>query len=565
MKWNKCAIVVVTFERMDETQKSDMVRLPRINLRGRVLHDLEVMLVGGFAPVTGFMTEEEYNAVVETMRLPDGTLFPIPIVLDVHNDSPYKVGDDVLLCDPFGNPLATMHITSRYTPDKNEEARNVYGTEDRAHPGVQYLFDEMGDTYFGGTVTKIALPMRNDFAHLRKTPQELKALFKERGWDKVVGFQTRNPMHRAHFELVRRAHEKVGAPVLVHPVVGMTKPGDIDYVTRVRTYNAVCNTHGKDFMELSLLPLAMRMAGPREALWHAIIRKNYGCTHFIVGRDHAGPGKGSDGKDFYGPYDARDLVEKCADEIGITVVPSDELAYSKTRDAYVASHEVTPDDEIETISGTEFRRRLREGEEIPEWFSFKESIAILRDSVSKDSRPGIAFFFTGLSCSGKSTLAQLLLSRLQELQDRNITFLDGDVIREHLSKGLGFSKEDRDENVKRVGFVASEIVRHGGIVICSLIAPYRDARRRVRAMVEEHGEFIEIFVDTSLDECARRDTKGLYEKARQGLLKNFTGVDDPYERPENPELVAKTEEATPEELVEEILAYLRDRGFLAKG
>ncbi len=549
---------------MENEFKDDILMLPRLNLKGRVLHDLEVMLVGGFEPVTDFMNEEDYNSVVETMRLKDGSLFPIPIVLDVSEDSPYEVGDTILLCDSFGNPLATMDITSRFVPDKQEEARNVYGTEDKMHPGVQYLFDEMKNVYIGGTVKKIALPVRNDFAHLRNTPEELKALFKEKGWTEVVGFQTRNPMHRAHFELVKRAHEKTGAPVLVHPVVGMTKPGDIDYVTRVRTYNVVCNTYGKDFTHLSLLPLAMRMAGPREALWHAIIRKNYGCTHFIVGRDHAGPGKGSDGKDFYGPYEARDLVLQCADEIGITVVPSDELAYSKTREAYVASHEVTEGDEIENISGTEFRRLLREGEEIPEWFSFKESIAILRESMKRDTRPGVALFFTGLSCSGKSTLAGLLLTRLQELQDRDVTFLDGDVIREHLSKGLGFSKEDRDENVKRVGFVASEITRHGGIVICSLIAPYRAARRRVRAMVEQYGEFIEIFVDTSLDECARRDTKGLYEKARQGLLKNFTGVDDPYERPENPELVARTEEATPDELVKEILEYLYTRGVLER-
>lgn len=542
----------------------DIVHLPRLNLRGRQLHDLEVMLVGGFDPVFGFMNEDDYTGVVESMRLADGTLFPIPIVLDVLSSSLYAKGDTILLCDPFGNPLATMNIESRFTPDKEKEARLVYGTTDRMHPGVEYLMSEMQDAYIGGKVTKITLPVRHDFKQFRQTPTELKALFKERGWDKVVGFQTRNPMHRAHFELVKRAHEKTGAPVLVHPVVGMTKPGDIDYVTRVRTYNVVCNTYGKDFTHLALLPLAMRMAGPREALWHAIIRKNYGCTHFIVGRDHAGPGKGSDGKDFYGPYDARDLALKHADEIGITLVPSDELAYSKTRNAYVSGDEVTSEDEIENISGTEFRRRLREGEEIPEWFSFKESIDILRESVKKDSRPGVAVFFTGLSCSGKSTLGQLLLARLQELQDRDITFLDGDVIRDNLSKGLGFSKEDRDTNVRRVGFVASEVVRHGGIVICSLIAPYRDARRSVRGMIEHYGEFIEVYVQTSIDECARRDTKGLYEKARQGLIKNFTGIDDPYEEPENPELIAKTEEATPEELVSEIIEYLRVRGVMGK-
>ncbi len=545
-------------------EHSELLHLPRINLKGRVLHDLEVMLVGGFEPVTGFMNEDDYTSVLASMRLANGALFPIPVVLDVPQSSTYAVGESVLLCDSFGNPLAVMDIESRYTPDKEKEAQSVYGTTDRAHPGVQYLFAEMQDDYIGGSVRKIALPERNDFKQFRRTPAELKALFKERGWDKVVGFQTRNPMHRAHFELIKRAYEKTGAPVLVHPVVGMTKPGDIDYVTRVRTYDVVCNTHGKDFTELSLLPLAMRMAGPREALWHAIIRKNYGCTHFISGRDHAGPGKGSDGKDFYGPYEARDLIARYADEVGIVLVPSDELAYSRTRGKYVTSDEITPEDEIENISGTEFRRRLHAGEEIPDWFSFKESIDILRESVKRDTRPGVTFFFTGLSCSGKSTLAQLLATRLQEIQDRAITLLDGDVIRDHLSKGLGFTKEDRDANVKRVGFVAREVTKHGGLTICSLIAPYREARRTVRSMVEEYGEFIEIFVETSLEECERRDTKGLYAKARQGLIQGFTGISDPYETPERPELIARTEENTPEVLVDMIIEHMYERGILVR-
>jgi sulfate adenylyltransferase len=547
----------------DLEHSTDILTLSRLNLRGRVLHDLEVMLMGGFAPLTGFMNEEDYMSVVEGMRLSDGTLFPIPIVLDVPESSPYHVGDTILLCDQFGNPLATMNITSRFRPDKAKEARGVYGTEDRMHPGVQYLYDEMKSVYLGGSVYKIALPVRNDFAQFRKTPDELKEIFKERGWDKVIGFQTRNPMHCAHFELVKRAHEKVGAPVLVHPVVGMTKPGDIDYVTRVRTYNVVCNLYGDSFTYLSLLPLAMRMAGPREALWHMIIRRNYGCTHFIVGRDHAGPGKGSDGKDFYSPYAARESALNHADEIGIQIVPSDELAYSKTRKAYVATNEITQDDEIENISGTEFRRRLREGEDIPEWFSFPESIGILRTMVKRDTRPGVGILFTGLSCSGKSTLAELLQARLQEIQDRDITFLDGDVIRDHLSKGLGFSKEDRDENVRRVGFVMGEIVKHGGIVIASLIAPYRDARRTMRNRVEHFGEFIEIFVDTSLEECERRDTKGLYAKARKGLIQSFTGISDPYESPEHPELIVRTEENNPEQIVNNIVEYMSQKRLIS--
>jgi sulfate adenylyltransferase len=539
--------------------------LPRLNLKGRQIYDLELLLVGGFEPLQGFVDEDDYNSVVENMRLVNGTLFPMPITLDVPKEFPHGEGEQILLCDQFGNPLAVMDISSRFTPNKTKEARLVYGSEDLAHPGVQYLYRQMHDEYIGGPVRMLALPARYDFRHFRKTPEELKALFKEKGWNKVIGFQTRNPMHRAHFELVKRAHEKIGAPVLVHPAVGMTRPGDIDYVTRVRTYNVICNTYGKDFTHLSLLPLAMRMAGPREALWHAIIRKNYGCTHFISGRDHAGPGNDSKGDPFYGPYEARDLAQKHAEEVGIEIVPSDELLYSKRRAAYVSSGELEDEEENEHISGTEFRRRLREGEEIPEWFSFEESIAILRQSMGRDTRPGTAFFFTGLSGAGKSTIAQLLHARLQELQDRNVTYLDGDEIRTHLSKGLGFSKEDRDENVKRVGYVASEIVRHGGLVICSLIAPYRDARRYVRNMVEDKGEFIEIFVNTSLEECERRDTKGLYEKARKGIIKEFTGVSDPYEEPEHPELILYTEKYSPEELVDQVINYLNSRGILKNG
>lgn len=550
---------------MNETGLYDAVlTLPRLNLKDRQLYDLELLLVGGFAPLRGFMDKDDYESVVLTMRLIDGTLFPMPIVLDVPKEATYEEGNRLLLCDQFGNPLAVMGVSSRFVPDKQREALAVYGTTDRSHPGVRYLFESMGDVYLGGTVEKIALPMRHDFKQFRHTPEELKQHFMDKGWDRVVGFQTRNPMHRAHFELVKRAHEKIGAPVLVHPVVGMTKPGDIDYVTRVRTYHVVCNAYGKDFTHLSLIPLAMRMAGPREALWHAIIRKNYGCTHFIVGRDHAGPGKDTAGDDFYSSYEARDLAETHADEIGIEIVPSDELLYSKKRARYVSESEREEDEETEHISGTEFRRKLRAGEEIPDWFSFKESIDILRESVHRDPRPGVAFLFTGLSGAGKSTIAQLLYARLQELQDRSITFLDGDEIREHLSKGLTFSKEDRDENIKRVGFVAGEVVRHGGLAICSMIAPYRNARRYMRNVVEEHGEYIEIYVATSLEECERRDTKGLYEKARKGLIEEFTGISDPYEEPVDPEIVLDTEKHTPEELVLEIIDYMYSRGIIAE-
>lgn len=544
--------------------KKSTLNLKRYNLKDRQLFDLEMLMVGGFLPLTGFMNEKDYHSVVSTMRLTDGQLFPIPIVLDIPDSSDFAVGESIVLCDPYGNPLAVMDIESRFIPDKNEEAKSVYGKNDKAHPGVRYLMNQMHDTYIGGQVHKLQLEARHDFKQFRHTPEELKKIFKEKGWNKVVAFQTRNPMHRAHFELVKRAHEKTGAPVLVHPVVGMTREGDIDYITRVHTYRVVCEKYGKDFTFLSLLPLAMRMAGPREVLWHMIVRKNYGCTHMISGRDHAGPGKDSSGEPFYGPYEARDLALKHAEEIGIEVVPSDELAYSVQREAYVSTLELEEGEETESLSGTEFRRRLFAGESIPEWFSFPESIAELEVGVAKQKRRGVTIFFTGLSGAGKSTIANIVASKLLELQDREVTLLDGDVIRNHLTSELGFSKAHRNLNVERVGYVASEITKHGGIAVCSLIAPYAQARDKARELVEERGVFVEVYVSTPLAVCEKRDVKGLYEKARKGIIKQFTGIDDPYEEPEHPEIVIDTSSGTPNEHSDEVLHYLFDKEILEK-
>jgi sulfate adenylyltransferase len=404
--------------------------------------------------------------------------------------------------------------------------------------------------------------VRSDFARYRYTPAELKAAFAARGWDEVVAFQTRNPMHRVHFELVKRAHEQTGAPVLVHPVVGMTREGDIDYITRVRTYQVVCERYGQDFTMLALLPLAMRMAGPREALWHMLVRKNYGVTHFIVGRDHAGPGVAADGTPFYEPYAAQELALQYAAEVGIVVVPSPELAYVPARETYVGVDELVEGETTEGISGTEFRQRLRTGEPIPEWFSFPESIAELQRGVAKQQRRGVTVFFTGLSGSGKSTIATELATRLLELQDREVTLLDGDVIRNHLTSELGFSKEHRDLNVQRVGFVASEITKHGGIAICSLIAPYEKARAKARELVAQHGRFVEVHVATPLAVCEERDVKGLYQKARSGLLPGFTGIDDPYEAPKSPEVVVDTTTKSATAAVEELVAYLQAAGII---
>ncbi len=537
--------------------------LKRYNLKDRQLFDLEMLMVGGFAPLTGFMNEADYHRVVKEMRLSDGTLFPIPIVLDVPNSAEFEVGESIVLCDQYGNPLAVMDIESRYAPNKETEVEGVYGTDDLMHPGVRYVMNQMHDLYIGGTIHKLQLEARHDFKEYRYTPVELKAVFKEKGWDKVVAFQTRNPMHRAHFELVKRAHEKTGLPVLVHPVVGMTKEGDIDYITRVHTYRVVCEKYGKDFTFLSLLPLAMRMAGPREVLWHMIVRKNYGATHFIVGRDHAGPGKNSKGEPFYGPYEARENALKYAQEIGIEVVSSDELAYVPSRDAYASTDELTEGEEFANISGTEFRRMLLAGEEIPSWFSFPESIAELQIGVAKQKRRGVTVFFTGLSGSGKSTLAKILATKLLEIQDREVTLLDGDVIRNHLTSELGFSKEHRDLNVQRVGYVASEITKHGGIAVCALIAPYAQAREKARELVEQYGTFVEVHVSTPLEVCEARDVKGLYEKARKGILKQFTGISDPYEVPVQPELTIDTSDGTPEKHAQAVIDYLKEQGKIS--
>jgi sulfate adenylyltransferase len=543
-----------------DVKKNSSINLPQIILTERQLCDLELIMNGAFAPLRGFLNKDDYESVVERCRLASGEVWPIPVVLDVPIGSIYKIGDRIELCDQFLKPLAILTVESVYTPDKPQEARKVYGTEDRTHFGVRVLFENTGDIYLGGSIQSIELPKKYDFLELRHTPQETRELFKKKGWNKVIGFQTRNPMHRAHFEIVRRATEEVSGKALIHPVVDQTKDGDIDYVTRVRSYKQVYQNHAKDFAEVSLLPLAMRMAGPREALWHALIRKNYGCTHFIVGRDHAGPGKDVNGIPFYEPYEAQDLVKKYEDEIGISLVTPKEMVYVEEKRGYLPMNEVAHGHTVKNISGTELRAMLRQGDEVPEWFSFPEVIKELRRTT--ENQTGFTLFFTGLSGAGKSTIAQLLQTKLHELTGREITFLDGDVVRQNLSKGLSFSKEDRNTNIERIGFVAAEVVRHGGIAICSAIAPYKESRDKNRLAIQKRGTYVEVYVSTSIEECKRRDVKGFYARAEQGLVKGFTGVDDPYEIPKNPEITIDTLRMSPEESVEKTIAYLREKGLI---
>jgi sulfate adenylyltransferase len=458
--------------------------------------------------------------------------------------------------------IATLQIGDIWTPDLKAEAKGVYGTTDETHPAVNYLNNIGNPVYIGGKLLGVEAPTHYDFKHLRDRPAELRERFRKLGWRKVVAFQTRNPMHRAHQEITLRAARNVEANMLIHPVVGMTKPGDIDHFTRVRCYEHIVKRYPEQTSMLSLLPLAMRMGGPREALWHAIIRKNYGCTHLIVGRDHAGPGKDSKGRDFYGPYDAQELLKKHENELDITMVPFRMMVYAENRAQYVPVDDTTDADKVLNISGTELRRRLREGLDIPEWFSFADVVEELRKTHPPRHRQGFTVFFTGLSGSGKSTIAHALMTKLMEIGGRPVSLLDGDVVRKNLSSELGFSKEHRDLNILRIGYVASEITKNGGIAICAPIAPYAHTRRMVRESISPYGGFIEIHVATALEICEERDRKGLYAKARAGIIKEFTGISDPYEVPEAPEMKIDTADISPDLAAHRILVKLESMGFI---
>lgn len=535
-----------------------------ITLTQRQVCDLELLLNGGFAPLTGFMNRADYDSVLETMHLTSGVLWPMPITLDVPKELAENLteGQEIALRDAEGLLLGILQVETCWPVDKTKEAEAVFGTCDDTHPGVNYLFTHVNDYYVGGTVSRVALPHHYDFTHLRHTPATLRAAFKARGWDKIVAFQTRNPMHRAHQELTLRAAAQTGANILIHPVVGMTKPGDIEYYLRVRCYEHVIKTYPENTAMLSLLPLAMRMGGPREALWHALIRKNYGATHFIVGRDHAGPGKNRQGKDFYDPYAAQQLALKHQAELGIEIIPFQEMVYSHKTASYFPIDQFPADEKPAVISGTELRERLRSHADIPEWFSYPAVIEELRRAHPPKHKQGVTLFFTGLPSSGKSTLANAIAIKLREITERPITLLDGDIIRTHLSRGLGFSAEDRILNITRVGFVAKEITRHGGIVICALVSPIEKARRMVREMISEAGGFVEIYVATPLATCEERDRKGLYKKAREGVIQQFTGVSDPYEEPTHPEIRIDTANKNPEVVVAELVAQIKQLGYV---
>lgn len=557
----KLVNLIASPERAEEI-KAESRDWPSWDLTGRQLCDVELLLSGGFSPLEGFMKRADYEGVCHKMHLAGGTLWPMPITLDVTEEFAKKAKGKIALRDPEGVMLAVLHVEETWKPDREAEAKAVFGTTSTAHPGVAYLLEKANPWYIGGRLEGIRLPSHYDFRSLRLTPAELRSEFARLGWRKVVAFQTRNPMHRAHQELTMRAAKKVEANLLIHPSVGMTKPGDVEYYVRVRCYQAMLPKYPKDTVRLSLLPLAMRMGGPREALWHAIIRKNHGCTHFVVGRDHAGPGKDRDGKPFYGPYEAQELLKSNEKELGVTMVPFQMLVYLEEEDRYVPEPEVPAGARVLNISGTELRRRLSEGSELPSWFTFPEVARELQKSYLPRHRQGFTVFFTGLSGSGKSTIANVLRVKFLEMGGRPVTLLDGDIVRKNLSSELGFSKEHRDINIRRIGFVAAEITKNGGIAICAPIAPYDSIRKEVRAMIQPHGGFVLVHLRTALDVCEQRDRKGLYAKARAGLLPQFTGISDPYEPPSDASVTIDTQEMTPEEAAQEIFLHLEKEGFI---
>jgi sulfate adenylyltransferase len=537
---------------------------PSWNLTPRQICDVELLLNGGFSPLESFMNRADYESVCESMRLADGTVWPIPITLDVSEElaRSLEAGTKVAIRDSEGVMLAVLEVDEVWQPDRKAEAENVYGCASQEHPGVSYLLRQAGPYYVAGRLEGIQLPRHYDFRHLRHTPATLRTEFTRLGWRKIVAFQTRTPMHRAHYEITLRAAKEAQANLLIHPVTGVTKPGDLDHYTRVRCYQALLPQFPPSTVMLSLLPLAMRMAGPREAVWHALIRRNYGCTHIIIGRDHAGPGADTAGKPFYEPYASLELIRRYENEIGVHAVNFKTMAYVEDKDAYYTEEKVPDGARILVISEAELNERLAEGREIPDWFTFPNVTRELRRTRPPRHKMGFTVFFTGLSGAGKSTIANVLLVKFLEMGGRPVTLLDGDIVRKHLSSQLGFSKEHRDINIRRIGFVASEITKNGGIAICAPIAPYDSVRQEVREMIQNRGGFVLVHVATPLDVCEKRDRKGMYAKARAGIIKEFTGISDPYESPEDADVVLDTSDTTPEEAAQEVVLYLDRTGYI---
>jgi sulfate adenylyltransferase len=544
-----------------EDLKAYASQLPSLQLSERSVCDLELLATGAFSPLDRFMGQKDYQCVLESMLLESGHIMPIPLTLPIEDGEAIKLDQDIALRNSKNELLAVMTVEEIYPWDIDDVAQKVFGTRDLRHPLVAEMH-RWGKLNVSGRIQVLQLPCHYDFQDIRLTPAQTRARLEELAPKNVVAFQTRNPLHRVHEELTKRAAQEVDGLLLLHPVVGMTKPGDVDHYTRVRTYKAIADRYfDPNQILLALFPLAMRLAGPREALWHAVIRRNYGANYIIIGRDHASPGVDSSGKPFYGPYDAQELVEQFSDQLGVGMIPFREFVYLPEEDRYEEISRVSAGANTASISGTEVREEyLSKGNKLPEWFTRPEVAEILTETHPPRHRQGVCIWFTGLSGAGKSTTAEVLTVMMLE-RGRQVTLLDGDVVRTHLSKGLGFNKEDRDTNIRRIGFVAAELVRHGGAVICAAVSPYRSTRNEVRNMVGK-DHFVEVFVDTPLSVCEERDTKGMYAKARRGEIKGFTGIDDPYEPPQHSEITLETTVSTPEENARRIVNYLLEQGFL---
>lgn len=534
------------------------------DLSKRQMCDIELLLNGAFSPLNGFMNEADYNAVLDSMRLADGTLWPMPITLDVSASFAQQLspGQTITLRDAEGVVIANMTVSDCWRPDKAREAQAVFGSDKDCHPGVHYLQAEAGEYYVGGSLVGVTPPLYYDFKQYRDSPRSLRKKFADWGWSKAIALQTRNPMHRAHVIMTKRLMAENNANFVIHTAVGMTKPGDLDHYCRVRCYEKVLKRYPQGSAQLSLLPLGMRMAGPREALWQAIIRQNYGFTHFIVGHDHAGPGLNDEGCAFYEPEASQHLVMSYQAELGIKILSAPFLLYAQGREEFCEEGQLLPGEEGLYISGAELREILKRGDPVPDWFAFPEIVEELQHTMPPRAKQGFTVFFTGLSGSGKSTLANGLMVRLRERGGRHVTLLDGDVVRKNLSSELSFSKEHRELNIQRIGYVASEITKNGGVAICAPIAPYIAGRRSVRNLIEGVGTFIEIHVATPIEVCEGRDRKGLYAMARAGKVKGFTGIDDPYQEPENPEMRIDTSQYEMAEAIDRVMARLEEIGVI---
>lgn len=544
--------------------KDIAMSLPEIVLNDSQMCDFELLATGAFSPLTGFMNRSDYESVLDRMRLQNDLVWPLPVCLDIPETlaRSLEAGQSVAIRDPEGFLLAVMHIEDIWPIDGQKELKMVLGSDNKHHPGVQNFLKKSGDFYLGGKLEVISLPLHFDFKQLRLSPKEVREIYTKLGWQRVVGFQTSNPIHRPQFEMTVSAMRKAKANLLMMAVSGMRKPGDFDHYTRVRCYRQVTRHYPPDSFILSLLPLSLRLAGPRDALLHTIVAKNYGCTHFIIGHGHASPGRGSDGKPYYDDEALKEETLRFSGEIGVTIMPFNEMIYLPFEDEYRFSDQIPEETQTISLSRTDIRNRIRTGRKVPEWASFDGVIKELRKAYPHPRKQGFTIFLTGLSGAGKSTIAKVIYSKFLEIGDRPVTLLDGDIVRQNLSSELKFSKEHRDINVRRIGFVASEITKNRGIAICAPIAPYEATRTEIRQTIEAYGGFIEVHVATPIEECEKRDRKGMYAKARAGLIKGFTGVDDPYENPVTPEVWINTTDITPDEAAHEILLFLNQKGYI---